>query len=74
MAGELKGSAVPSKCKKCGAEIVFIKTPAGKFMPCDAKETRIVTKEGGTIGGYAPHWGSCPFSKYFKKGSGKNVN
>lgn len=24
-----------SYCKKCGAEIVWIKTPAGKHMPCD---------------------------------------
>ena len=23
------------RCKKCGAEILFIKTPAGKNMPCD---------------------------------------
>ena len=24
-----------AKCKKCGAPIVFIKTPKGKWMPCD---------------------------------------
>lgn len=24
-----------SKCKSCGAEIKFIKTPLGKWMPCD---------------------------------------
>lgn len=22
-------------CKKCGATIIFIKTPNGKWMPCD---------------------------------------
>lgn len=25
-----------TKCKGCGAEIVWIKTAAGKSMPCDA--------------------------------------
>ena len=24
-----------AKCKKCGADIVFIKTPKGKWMPCN---------------------------------------
>lgn len=27
-----------SKCKACGAEIVWIKTPGGKNMPCDAQK------------------------------------
>lgn len=22
-------------CKECGATIIFVKTPAGKWMPCD---------------------------------------
>ena len=26
-----------SKCKGCGADIVWIKTTAGKAMPCDAE-------------------------------------
>jgi len=27
-----------SKCKACGAEIIWIKTPNGKPMPCDAQK------------------------------------
>lgn len=27
---------IMSNCKACGARIVWIKTPAGKFMPCDS--------------------------------------
>lgn len=27
-----------SRCKSCGAEIIWIKTAAGKSMPCDAKK------------------------------------
>lgn len=26
-----------AKCKGCGAEIIWIKTPAGKSMPCNAE-------------------------------------
>lgn len=26
-----------TKCRSCGASIVWIKTISGKFMPCDAK-------------------------------------
>ena len=26
-----------SVCRGCGAEIVFVKTEAGKFMPCNVK-------------------------------------
>lgn len=27
-----------SKCKACGAEIIWIKTPNGKNMPCNAQK------------------------------------
>lgn len=48
-----------SKCKNCGAEIVWIKTKAGKAMPCDATpvcyiedaagKSRVITEGGETI-------------------------
>ena len=48
-----------TKCKSCGADIVFIKTPSGKSIPCDAEavvyirteegKDRIVTGEGATL-------------------------
>lgn len=56
-----------SKCKGCGAEIVWIKTPAGKAMPCDPNKVIIVTDEGETVAGYTPHWASCPAAKRFKQ-------
>lgn len=47
------------KCKECGADIVFIKTRGGKFMPCNAKEIHykadpsgnknIITSEGDIV-------------------------
>lgn len=35
-----------STCNRCGAVIVWIRTPAGKAMPCDAKPVYIL-QEGG---------------------------
>lgn len=35
-----------AKCRGCGAEIIWIKTPAGKSMPCDAQAVTYWAKEG----------------------------
>ena len=49
-----------SRCKACGAEIVWIRLTSGKMHPCDAEEVfykvgagpdRIVTKEGRVVPG-----------------------
>ena len=47
------------KCKLCGAEIQFIRTPAGKYLPCNPRavtyykgqynKNRIVTPAGKVI-------------------------
>lgn len=36
-----------SLCQKCEAPIVWIRTPAGKTMPCDAKPVYIIPDETG---------------------------
>ncbi len=36
-----------SLCQKCGAPIVWIRTPAGKTMPCDAKPVYMIPDENG---------------------------
>lgn len=36
-----------STCGRCGAAIVWVRTPAGKAMPCDARPVYIVEEEGG---------------------------
>lgn len=36
-----------SACGRCGAAIVWVRTPAGKAMPCDARPVYIVEEEGG---------------------------
>ena len=42
------------KCKGCGAEIEWFRTPKGKAMPIDP----------GTM---EPHWSTCPVAKDFRK-------
>lgn len=52
-----------AKCKGCGAEIVWVKTHAGKSMPCDPQvfdivedpkcKTIYVTEGGRTVRGFA---------------------
>ena len=47
------------QCKACGAQIIWIKTPGGKSMPCDAQpvtyqaqskaKDKIVTQNGEVI-------------------------
>ena len=36
-------------------------------MPCDTNKVTIVTDDGVTVVGYAPHWATCPAVKTFKK-------
>jgi len=35
------------KCKRCEADIIWIKTAKGKSMPCDAKVTYYIQKAKG---------------------------
>lgn len=37
-----------SKCRGCGREIVWIKTPAGKAMPCDIDPVVYWENPGGS--------------------------
>lgn len=58
-----------SQCKSCEAPLVWIKTIAGRPMPCDPEfadwpDGTVVDTMGNvhTTGGrgYRPHWASCP--------------
>ncbi len=57
----------PKVCKECKAQIRWIKTKNLKWMPVDPKLTTIITLEGETIGGYSPHWATCPNANSFRK-------
>lgn len=48
-----------AKCRGCGEDIIFIKSPAGKFIPCDPSKViysnpgegkaRVVTQSGEVV-------------------------
>jgi len=61
-----------SKCKGCGASIIWATTSSGKRMPFDAepkaKEWFIgLEKQAHYIPVYTPHWVTCPKAKDFRK-------
>jgi hypothetical protein len=47
-------------CRSCNAEIVWIKTKAGKLMPLDPPVLTVVTDQGETVRGRESHWATCP--------------
>lgn len=47
-------------CKSCNAPLVWLRTAAGKAMPCDPALVTIVTDDGRTVRGRMPHWSTCP--------------
>lgn len=69
-------------CKKCGAQIRFVRTKAGKWLPCDphtkshdALQGHIMVTEDGRITknhtpldiGFVPHWATCPYAEEFRR-------
>ncbi|NTV01490.1 MAG: hypothetical protein HGB04_01705 [Chlorobiaceae bacterium] len=74
----LKGDGPYTVCPVCGKQIHFIKTVAGKQMPCEidlkagdgrvtlvTHEGRTVRKAGADVAGYEPHWGYCTERRSF---------
>jgi len=57
----------PTKCKSCGANIVWIKTAAGKSMPCSEKLLTVITATGSVIRGRESHFASCGQAKDWRK-------
>lgn len=49
----------PAVCNYCDGSVFFLKTAAGRFMPCDTTSVTGITAEGTTCIGYPPHFGSC---------------
>lgn len=72
-----------SRCKACGKDITWIKTPAGKHMPVESYgfyssvsggtvvlpngEVMPAAKLSKLIKAYRPHWGNCLAAAQFKK-------
>lgn len=61
-----------SRCKGCGAGILWVEMASGKKMPVDATPVSMVeVKEGigQVIHVYVPHWSTCPGADSFRKKS-----
>jgi len=77
--------ALKQYCPDCGKAIHYVRTVAGKLMPCelvldcgDGKKT-LVTHSGATIRrageerfGYEPHWGKCGVTTSLRRIANEN--
>jgi hypothetical protein len=59
-----------SKCKRCGAGLLWCMMPSGAKMPLDAKPKKLIqVKEGigEMIDVYESHFSTCPAAGEFRK-------
>lgn len=54
-------------CKSCKAEIVYLKTQAGKVMPVDASTVKAGDTHFNLDRGHVSHFSSCPNAKSHRK-------
>lgn len=58
------------RCRSCGAAVVFVRTPAGKWAPLDAEPLRLFVldypaeldgrPQARMVQAYRPHFSTCP--------------
>lgn len=53
-------------CRACGKLLVFIRTPAGRLMPCEAEVIAVVTEAGEVVRGRVSHFARCPKAADFR--------
>jgi hypothetical protein len=56
-----------SICRGCKQSIRWIKTKAGKNMPCEVGGFQGMTLGGEMVTVFQPHWSNCVKAKYFKR-------
>ena len=65
-----------TNCKKCGREILFLKTTAGARIPVNADSVSVNQQSGIIAGfdvyfdpkeGHRTHFADCPFANKFRK-------
>lgn len=54
-------------CLSCGAEIVWLKTIAGRSIPCNAKKVAIVSDAGKVLFGRVSHFATCKDAESWRK-------
>ena len=56
-------------CKRCGADIEFVRMKSGKFNPVNAKPVFIIITDDGRVeAGRESHFSNCPGAKEFRHG------
>jgi hypothetical protein len=50
-------------CKRCGAQIEYRMTAAGRWMPVDPGCVAVVTKRGTVLHGHVSHFCTCPANR-----------
>ena len=59
------------KCKGCKADIYWVKTEFGKWLPLDTTVQMIIVHEDNkwiAKSGYTSHWATCPDAEDFRTG------
>lgn len=61
-----------SKCRACGAAMLWIKTANGRSMPVDAKPIRVMIRREGedvfdVVSGFVSHFSTCPAAEQFRR-------
>jgi len=56
-----------SKCRSCGAEIVWLKTDRGKNIPVDAEDVVDEQQEVFDPDTQTTHFATCPDAKKWRK-------
>jgi hypothetical protein len=56
-----------SECKRCHAEIAWLRMPSGKMNPVNIEATVESRPDGKKVVAAVPHWSTCPFADQFKK-------
>jgi len=62
------------KCKFCGAEIEFVESKAGRFIPVNKEYVTVVADSGTVIKGRVAHFATCPDADKFRTRRGNDEN
>ena len=56
-----------SECKKCHAEIAWVRMPSGKMSPVDIGGKVEKRPDGSMVIVCVSHWSTCPFADQIKR-------
>lgn len=57
-----------SFCRSCAKEITWVRSAAGRPIPCDPKVLTLVTDADDVVKGRLTHFATCPQAKEWSRG------